>query len=140
MASNNSNKSNQINEVVYKDLDFNFKPHPITKDAVMLTNVNAIKRSVRNLVMTNSHEKYYRPSIYSGVLQSLFENFDPILVAELKNKIEEVMQYEPRAILQDVLISNYEKLDRNGINISIVFRPINRIREETVSVFLERVR
>jgi phage baseplate assembly protein W len=132
--------STEIKEVAYSDVDFYFRPHPVTKDIPVLTNVNAIKRSVRNLVLTNAYEKFYNSDIYSGVLGSLFENFDPILVSVLKSKIEQVLQFEPRAILNDVAISNNETLDRNGINITITFTPINRVRKETVEVFLERVR
>lgn len=130
----------EIKEVAYSDVDFYFRPHPVTKDVPMLKNVQSIKRSVRNLVLTNAYEKFYNANIYSGVLESLFENFDPILVTVLKGKIEQVLQFEPRAILNDVLISNNETLDRNGINITIVFTPINRVRKETIEVFLERVR
>lgn len=135
-----SASSNQIKEVVYSDIDFYFRSHPMTKDVTMLKNVASIKRSVRNLVLTNAYEKPYKPNVFSGILSGLFENFDPILVADLKGKIEQVLQYEPRAILKNVNISNEETLDNNGINITIVFTPINRIREESVSVFIERVR
>ena len=131
---------NQINEIIYKDLDPLFRLHPITKDVSTLSNVNSIKRSVRNLVMTNKNEKFYKPKIYSGVLESLFENFDPILVMKLKDRVKEVLQFEPRVVVNDVLISNYDDLDRNGINITIIFTPINRVKQETVDVFLIRVR
>jgi phage baseplate assembly protein W len=134
------NPSNQINEIIYSDLDFFFNIHPVTMDVPMLKNVASIKRSIRNLVLTNRYEKFFKPTIFSGVLAGLFENFDPILVNQLKDKIKEVLQVEPRAIINDVLISDYEELDRNGINITIIFKPINRIRVETVDVFLERVR
>lgn len=130
----------EINEVVFSDIDFNFEAHPMTHDVPMLKNVNAIKRSVKNLVLTNAYEKFYEPNIFSDILASLFENFDPVLVAVLKNKIRQVMQYEPRAEFIDAVISESIELDRNGINISVIFKPINRLRHETVEIFLERVR
>lgn len=133
--------SNVINEVVFADLDLRFQAHPVTGDVTMLKNVDAIKRSVKNLVLTNRYDKPYRPSIYGGVLESLFENFDPILVMQLRDLIKTVLQYEPRAtnILVDVEeISN--NIDKNGINISVTFTPVNSSFNVTVDIFLERVR
>lgn len=140
MSVNRDFSTLQINEVAYSDLDFFFNPHPMTKDVVILNNVSAIKRSVRNLVLTNSYERLYNPYIYADVLGSLFENFDPILIIKLKSKIEQVLQFEPRIKVEDIRISSVEELDRNGINITIVFTPINRLRKETIDVFIERVR
>lgn len=140
MSVNRDFTTSQINEVAYSDLDFFFNSHPMTKDVIILHNVSSIKRSVRNLVLTNSYEKIYNPYVYADVLGSLFENFDPILVTKLKSKIEQVLQFEPRVRIEDIRISSVEQLDRNGINITIVFTPINRIRKETIDIFIERVR
>ena len=133
--------NNVINEVIFSDIDLKFKIHPVTSDVPLLKNIEAIKRSVKNLVLTNRYDKPYRPSIYGGVLDSLFENFDPILVMQLKDMIKTVLQYEPRATNVSVeaqeIISN---LDRNGINISIQFQPINFTYNVTVDVFLEKIR
>ena len=51
----------------YRDLDLDFVPHPVTKDISIKTNDEAVKRSVRNLVLTNAYEKPFHPEISSDV-------------------------------------------------------------------------
>lgn len=132
---------NAINEVIFSDLDLKFKIHPITADVPILKNVDAIRRAVKNLVLTNRFDRPYRPSIYGGVLESLFENFDPILVMQLRDAIKTVLQYEPRATNVEVDAEQIaDNLDRNGININIKFRPVNSTSVVSVDVFLEKIR
>ena len=54
------------------DLDLDFVQHPITKDIVRKTDVEAVKRSVRNLILTNRYEKHFHPEIDGGVTRHLF--------------------------------------------------------------------
>ena len=56
----------------WADLDLDFTKHPITKDVVRKTNVEAVKRSVRNLVRTNRYERPFHPEIDGGVTDHLF--------------------------------------------------------------------
>ena len=89
--------------------------------------------------MTNRFEKFYKPTVFSGVLDSLFENFDPVLVTMLKDRITEVLQNEPRAIINSIDVSETQ-LDSNQIVITINFTPINSKRIESVDLFLQRIR
>ena len=57
----------------WADLDLDFTKHPVTKDVVKKTNVEAVKRSVRNLIRTNKYEKHFHPEIDGGVTRHLFE-------------------------------------------------------------------
>ncbi len=47
----------------WSDLDLDFLAHPVTKDIVLKRDVEAIKRSVRNLIMTNPHERPFQPEL-----------------------------------------------------------------------------
>ena len=49
---NNEKRSNRI----FKDLSLNFNQNPVTKDITKVTDVEAIKRSVRNLISINHYE------------------------------------------------------------------------------------
>ena len=64
------------NEVVYKDLGLSFIPHPVTKNVGVLKNENAVKRAVRNLILTNKGEQVF-DELYGGHITALlFEVFD----------------------------------------------------------------
>ena len=59
---------------LYKDFSLFFTPNPVTKDVTTITDVQDIKRAVRNLVMTNKWDRPFHPEIASGVRESLFES------------------------------------------------------------------
>jgi hypothetical protein len=71
-----NNSSKEIH-FLYKDLNLFFTPNPVTKDVSKVTDVQAIKRSVRNLVLLNPGEKPFHPEIGTGIRASLFEGFGP---------------------------------------------------------------
>ena len=124
----------------YKDLDLNFKLVNSTKDVNRVTDVLAVKRSVRNLVLTNHFEKPFHPEIGSGVRDMLFELMTPVTAQILTRKIEDVItNFEPRARL--VSVRALPNLDRNAYEVYIEFYVINTPTELVdVSVLLERLR
>ena len=88
---------------VYKDLNLNFTANPITGDVATVTDVNAVKRSVRNLLLTNHYDRPFHPEIGSNVTALLFENFGPITGNQLSRTIEEMISnFEPRARVESV--------------------------------------
>ncbi len=123
----------------YRDLDLDFVPHPVTKDISIKTNDEAVKRSVRNLVLTNVYEKPFHPEISSDVRGLLFELATPLTAIRMKNAITEVVEnFEPRAQLLDVFVSN--NIDNNAFDVTIVFKVINQDNVEELSFSLERLR
>ena len=48
---------NIVRKPDYSDLDLDFIAHPTTGDVVKKTGVDAIKRSVRNLILTNFYDR-----------------------------------------------------------------------------------
>ena len=123
----------------WADLDLDFAKHPVTKDIVRKTNVEAVKRSVRNLIRTNKYEKHFHPEIDGGVTRHLFE----LSTAHTKHDIDLAVRnclknFESRVIVTDVRVSG--DLDRNGFNVSIFFTVINSPEPVEVALFLERIR
>ena len=135
---NNSPRSTYI----YKDLSLYFTPNPVSGDVTMVTDVQDIKRSVRNLVMTNRFEKPFHPEIASHVRDLLFERFTPITFNLLRNRIETVLaNYEPRVSVTDVEIDDTgEAIDGNELNVRIFFTLKNDPQIQSVDILLERVR
>ena len=104
----------------FKDISLSFKRHPVTNDILALTNEDAIKRSVRNLVETINEERFFNPLIGSHVKESLFKLADNSLRATLKTQIESTIQnFEPRVNLTDVIVNHPN--DSNDIEITISY-------------------
>ena len=133
--SNESNRSAKI----YKDLDLDFAFNTATKDIQTLTDVESVKRSVRNLINTNHYERPFHPEIGSGIRGLLFEPMTPLTSLALQRKVEEVLlNFEPRISLVQVL-SN-ANVDRNSYDLKIMFYVIGSEEPVEVETFLERLR
>ena len=105
---------------VYKDLNLNFTVNPVTSDVTTVTDVNAVKRSVRNLLLTNHYDRPFHPEIGSNVQALLFENFGPITGNQLTRTIEEMIaNFEPRARVESV--ECFPLPDTNTYDVRIYF-------------------
>ena len=124
----------------YADLDLFFQKKASTKDINKVTNIQAVKRSVRNLVLLNNFEKPFHPEIGSGVREMLFEPMTPLTSVILSKKVQDVIEnYEPRARL--VGVKARPDLDRNQYEMTIEFYVVNAPTDLiTIDVFLERLR
>ncbi len=128
-----------INQVVFKDFDTFFDIHPVTRKLNVLTNVDAVARSVKNLVLTNKGERPYQPFLGCDVRNRLFELDDGFTEDEIVENIQDVIaEYEPRAQLIDVVAN--VRPDQNSVNVSITFRVINTSNPTTINILLEKVR
>ena len=88
---------------IYKDLNLNFTANPVTGDVVSITDVNAVKRSIRNLLLTNHYDRPFHPEIGSNIPYLLFENFGIITGTQISRQVEELItNYEPRARVETV--------------------------------------
>ena len=124
----------------YKDLDLFFAKKSGSKDIRKITDILAVKRSVRNLVLLNFYEKPFHPEIGSGIRDILFENMSPISAFALTKKIEDVIEnFEPRVRLISVRAD--PNLDRNEYEVTIEFFVVNTPTELVdLTVFLEVLR
>ena len=123
----------------FVDLDLNFKKNPITKDVISKKGQNAIKQSIKNLVLTRIGEKLFSPTIGSYVYNLLFDNIVPETTIALQTSIEDVINtYEPRAIVNQVIVQ--PDSDNNGYLIVLIVSFVNSPEPTTVEFFLERLR
>ena len=124
---------------VYKDLNLSFQYNTATKDIQKLTDVEAVKRSVRNLINTNHYEKPFHPEIGSNLRAMLFENVTPTMNHVISKNIELLIaNYEPRCRL--VQVFTQPMFDRNGYAVQISFYVVNYPEPVQVETFLERLR
>ena len=124
----------------YTDLDLFFAKKATSKDISKVTDIQAVKRSIRNLVLTNHYEKPFHPEIGSGVRGILFEPMTPLTAHVLTRKIEDVIEnFEPRARL--ISVRAQPNLDRNEYECTIEFFVVNTPTELVdLTLFLERLR
>ena len=124
----------------YRDLDLFFGKKSSNSDVQELTDVKAVKRSIRNLVLLNHYEKPFHPEIASGVRDMLFELITPVTAQVLARKMEDVINnFEPRARL--VGVTAIPLLDKNAYEVSIEFYVVNTPTELVdLSIMLERLR
>jgi phage baseplate assembly protein W len=128
-----------IPERKYKDLNLDLPAHPNTQDLVYVYDAEAIKRSVRNIILTNFYERHFDSNFGSGINSLLFENISYFTAASIQSTIETALQTsEPRISLLEVRVEPDNQ--EHGYNVTIVFRILNILAPVVVSMFLERVR
>lgn len=126
-------------QVIYKDFDLWFQPHPVTGDVSSLTNEAAIKRSVQNLILMNFGDVPFEPNLGSNVSSFLFELPTNITVIMINNYIREVLRnHEPRVTVTSV-DTTYD-FDNSSFETTITFGFANREFTTTFDLTLERRR
>lgn len=91
----------------FKDISFNFSKNPITNDIVVLKNEEAIKQSVKNLVLTQIGERFFRPYLGTSTSSYLFELSTGFAETELIQEIEKVLKSnEPRIVLSAINVNS----------------------------------
>ena len=132
-------KGLKTNTRSWSDLDLDFNAHPVTKDVVIKTDVEAVKRSIRNLILTNRYERPFQPEIDGGVTRHLFQLSTPSTKYDIETAIKiAILNFEPRAEIISIIVAG--DLDRNGFDVTINFRVINVPEPVTIELFLERLR
>ena len=124
----------------YVDLDLFFGKKTSNRDISDVTDIQAVKRSIRNLVLLNTYEKPFHPEISSGVRGMLFELMTPVTAALLARQVQDVIEnFEPRARLVGVrAIQDY---DKNSYSVTVEFYVVNTPTELVdLTIFLERLR
>ena len=135
-AGSNNNIARNVRQ--YTDLDLFFGKKTSNSDVQEITDVKAVKRSIRNLVLLNHYEKPFHPEIASGVRDMLFELMTPVTATILARKIEDVINnYEPRARL--ISVTALPNLDQNSYEVSVEFYVVNQPTELVdLTIMLER--
>ena len=119
-GTNSSARSTRL----YSDLGLSFERNVATKDLIVKKDVDAVKQSIRNLILTNHYERPFHPEIGSNVTALLFEPMNPITANVLQRTIAEVIEnFEPRARLVSVIASSQP--DRNAYEVTISFYVVN---------------
>lgn len=124
---------------IFTDLSLLFVPNPRTKDVVKLEDEEAIKFSVKNLILTKNYEKPFHPEIGCQVNAMLFENFSSTVETVIRETIFDVIEkFEPRVIVTDVRIRNAS--DSNELSVEIYFKINSTDKLVSITVAINRLR
>jgi len=139
MAHRDHSNLQQLPREVYSDIDLSFLSHPITGKLTRKINREAVKQSVKSLILTDYYERPFKSDIGCGIRALLFENFHPAITQQMDTAIREVISnYEPRAVIHSVDIQ--ANPDQHELNVSIIFFVTNDPEPISLNVLLERVR
>jgi phage baseplate assembly protein W len=127
------------NTRIFSDLDLNFTKHPVTGDITRRYDDNAIKQSVKNLLLTRNFERPFHSEIGSPIRQLLFDNPGPMFNVMLQRAVIDVINnFEPRVNIIDVRVDYYS--DANEVYVTLEFTIVNTERPITLDLALERTR
>jgi len=123
----------------YSDFTASFSRNVITNDVVRLNDIDAVMRSVKNLVMTDKYERLLDPALGAGISELLFEQMTPLTTVALRETIIQTLnQYEPRINIDTIDVT--PDYDRNSYFISIAFSLVRNEQAGTVEFLLNRIR
>lgn len=123
----------------YSDFSTSFAKNPIQRDVLRISEFDAVKRSVRNLILTDKYERLLDPNIGANIRALLFEPIDATTTITMRNAIENTLRnYEPRAIIQEIIIK--PDYDRQSYYVQITFSLRYSEQQAAVEFFLNRIR
>lgn len=122
----------------YTDFSFSFTRNPLTNQVNIKSNAEAIKQSVRNILLTKKGEKPFDPNFGSPIAELLFENVSPVVSSIIRDEIKRVVEfYEKRITINDVTVSFK---DTHTIKVDIIGIIINTSEPLTISTLISRLR
>jgi phage baseplate assembly protein W len=130
---------NIVRKNLFKDLDLDFTRHPVTSDVVQKVDEDAVKRSIRNLILMGKYDKPFKPEIDSRIQRMLFEPATPLVAMAIRSNIlDMLLRYEPRARVNEVRVEFIP--ERNSFDVSVSFVLLNSRQVSKVFVSIERLR
>lgn len=134
-----AHKETDLKQIVYSDIQTSFAIHPNKKDVTRVFNEDAVKRSIRNIILTNKGEKLMEPLFGSNINAVLFEQMTPASEDILKHYVTTAIEnHEPRAQVIGVVVSAL--YDMNAYGVTIVFNTINSKEPVSMELLINRVR
>lgn len=133
-----TSKQNAVSDTAYSDLDIQFKRHPNTGDVVVRKDADAVKRSVRNIILTNHYERPFKPGFGGSMRDLLFELTSARKLRKARNRIKSMIElFEPRVTNVRVTLN---EIDSNEVSLQIYFSIRNGLNNQSIDMTLTRAR
>ena len=125
------------NKESFSDLDLTFTAHPVTGDIVTKKDANAIRQSIKNILLTNHYERPFKPNFGADLRGMIFEANDPIIGQRIKERIvEEIKILEPRVGRANINVIQND----NTVNVNVAYTISGSSSVQEVEFTLSRVR
>ena len=125
--------------IFYADFTNNLDLNPLTGYLAKTTNDNAIKNSIKNLILTGNGERFFDSTIGSKMATLLFEPIDVVTAELVRSTIKETIEnHEPRANIVDINVQAIA--ENNSYYVKVIFKIINIPEDITLDLILNRVR
>ena len=122
----------------YTDIDLNITPHPSSGDLVLKQDKEAVKRSVRNIMLTNNYERPFKPNFGANLRGLLFELADDMTKFEIRKQIIEALEMlEPRVTIDEIYL---QQTRNNEMHVNMHYGVVGVREPQTLEVILQRVR
>ena len=130
-------ESKKVATNVYSDIDITFAAHPVTGDITIRKDADAVKRAVRNIILTNKYERPFKPNFGGNVRSMLFELDTTRRQNRFKRELaDQIETFEPR--VENVFVDL--KMEDNDLYITVFYSIINGIRNQEVQFTVTRAR
>ena len=140
MATEIVNKGKNVAKKYFTDLDLKFGANPVTRDVNLKSDSDAIRRAVKNLVLTDNFERPFKPGIGANIRGLLFELTGEDLIDEIELRIKKLLRnFEPR-INNIKIVASEDTLDSNEVAVSIYYDINNDPRPQQLDIILNRIR
>lgn len=124
---------------IYQDFKKNLEISPLSADLTLNKDEDAVKESIKNLILTDRGERLMQPNLGGNITAMLFENLTPSVMKLIEDNVRTTINlYEPRAELQNVAVTS--NIDDNTVRVRITFYIKNVEQPIDLDVFLERTR
>lgn len=124
---------------LYSDFHKDLRISPISKDIALLKDEDAVKQSIKNLILTDPGERLMQPYVGGGIKGLLFENITPGVLKVIETRCRDTINtFESRAELINVTASS--TFDDNTVNVFIQFYIKNVDKPISLDLILERIR
>ena len=131
-----ANSKRVSEESVFTDLDLNFVAHPLTGDITTKKDADAIKRAVKNIVLTNHYERPFKPNFGSNLRSMLFELGTPRAHVRIRQAIiEELDILEPRIRVQNLTLNQRD----NEVNMTLFYTIVGGAETQSIDFSVRRV-
>ena len=135
---NTKNQSSTVARRWFTDIDINMNLHPESKDVVLKYDLNAIKRSVRNIIQTNHYERPFKPGFGASIRGLLFELTTERKIRKAQQRIRELITtFEPRVKNVEVRLND---ADNNEVHLTVYYSIINSVIRQTMEMTITRAR
>jgi phage baseplate assembly protein W len=132
-------RNTPLKNSIFRDLDLDFNVHPNSKNLITLKDDAAVRRALRNLLLTEHYDRPFHPEIGSNIRRTLFENFGPQTEITLRNEIRNTIKnFEPRVDVQEIIVEAIP--EENRYSVTLHYYIVNDATIRTAQLFLERLR